>query len=106
MAVAEQLASSNGGICKDTIEFDHITAHMRGLVYRRFPFEDFWRLLARPASQTLAGAWDTANWYGMQKLAKLDATPSRAKHYNAAKAMYIAQCQGMSRRLRINRANI
>jgi len=39
----------------------------------------------------LAGAWDTANWYGMLKLAKLDATPAREKHYNVAKAMYIVQ---------------
>lgn len=88
MAVAQQLASANGGICKDIIEFDHITARMKGLVYRRFPFEVFWRLIARPAWQTLAGAWDTANWYGMQKLAKLDAALARLKHHNVESVGY------------------
>ena len=87
--MAEQLASDKGGIYKDTIEFDHITGNINAMIYRRFPIEDFWRLIARPASQSLVGCWDTANFYGMQKLAKLDQAPARALHYNGVKANVI-----------------
>lgn len=85
VCIAEQLASDKGGIYKDTIEFDHITGNINAMIYRRFPIEDFWRLIARLASQTLAGCWDTANFYGMQKLAKVDQAPARALHYNGVK---------------------
>ena len=85
ICMAEQLASDKGGIYKDTIEFDHITGNINAMIYRRFPIEDFWRLIARPASQTLVGCWDTANFYGMQKLAKVDQAPARALHYNGVK---------------------
>jgi len=83
--MAEQLASDKGGIYKDTIEFDHITGNINAMIYRRFPIEDFWRLIARPASQTLVGFLDTANFYGMQKLAKVDQAPVRASHDNGVK---------------------
>jgi hypothetical protein len=83
--MAEQLASDKGGIYKDTIEFDHITGNINAMIHRRFPVENFWRLIAKPASQTLIGGWDTPNFYGMQKLAKLDSAPARAMHYNGVK---------------------
>lgn len=82
VCMAEQLASD---IYKDTIEFDHITGNINAMIYRRFPIEDFWRLIARPASQTLVGFLDTANFYGMQKLAKVDQAPARASHDNGVK---------------------
>ena len=85
VCMAEQLASDKGGIYKDTIEFDHITGNINAMIYRRFPIEDFWRLIARPASQTLVGFLDTANFYGMQKLAKVDQAPVRASHDNGVK---------------------
>jgi hypothetical protein len=72
---------------------------VESLIEQRFPYEDFWRVLAnehiqREDGYELPRSWDTGNWWAMLKLENLDKEESRKGYYSAAKAVKISEVAG------------
>ena len=83
-----------GGLSTYTMEWGHIDDYIRMLVKMKVPYEDLYRILARPEAYVDNGS-DQASVTGLARLRDFDNHEDRAGFYNLVKLQVIKDAQGM-----------